>query len=126
MCNLVAVSFSLYNPNLGVPVVRDIRTALKQGQSAMGLVAEVGLEAVLEEMQEMTGDDMAHVTLRAAVELLENESLKEDQRIISLMHRASRVILCGSYGMESTRLAAQYNNDPGLEGTRQRILNMPK
>jgi hypothetical protein len=106
--------------------VVDIRTALNQGSSATRLVAEVGLEAVLEEMREMTGDDMADVTLKAALELLKSDDFKNERRLLSLKALAARIILCGSYGERASVLAAQQNTDLDLAEVRKKILTQKK
>lgn len=90
----------------------DIRTLLNQGASAQRVVDEHGRQAVIDEIIEMTGDDMADVALTAAIEL-------DDKRLVAL---ASRIILCGSYGPRATRLAAQKNGDMDLQKIKENIL----
>lgn len=94
----------------------DIRTSLNQGINAQRLVDQYGRQAVVDEIFEMTGDDMADVALAAAIEL-------DDKRLIAL---ASRIILCGSYGQRATRLAAQNNRDLDLEDTRRKFIRKEK
>ena len=94
----------------------DIRTLLNSGRNAQELVNEYGRDVVISELQEMAGDDMADVALRASLEL-------GDQRLIAL---ASRVVLCGSYPAAATRLAAQNNFAPDLWEIRRKILRKKK
>jgi len=95
----------------------DIRTLLNQGMGARRVVDEHGRQAVVQEILEMTGDDMADVALAAAIELGE-------QRIVAL---ASRMILCsGDYGPRAERLAAEKNGDIDLRKIREEILRKGK
>ena len=66
---------------------------------------QYGREAVITELSEMCGDDLADRALVAADAL----------GYVQCARLAARVVLCGgSYGERVMNLARKYNSDPGL------------
>lgn len=90
----------------------DIRTLLNEGTSAQQVASEYGCDSLYREIEEMCGDDMANVALRAAMQI-------GNRRLIRL---ASRIVLCGGYSAEVKKIAAENNQDLDLGEIRKKIL----
>ena len=77
----------------------DIRNALLSGMPATSVAQSEGRQAVIEELWDMIGSDLADHALRAAIALGET----------SVASHAARVIKCsGSYSQSANDLASHY------------------
>ena len=82
----------------------DVRQVILAG-SYTAAENQYGREAVVTELSEMCGDDLADRALMAADAL----------GYVRSAQLAARVVLCsGSYGERARQLARTYNSDPGL------------